>query len=283
MELTLLGTGTPMPDPDRWGPANHLRIGGNTVLVDTGNGCVRRMVQIGQDMTDLDYIFLTHMHSDHTVDLMHVLITGWIRYRKKPYTIVGPARTKDFVDRLVHAFEEDIHIRRLHDRVGEDVMNVRVIEVNHGDTFEGDGWRATALEVEHGYVKPALGFTFEEDRSKLVISGDTAVSEAIIEASSTADMLVHELMQTQPHRGGPAPDGRDWHEVDRERLTEFARRIANSHTCPHGLAEVAEKAGVPHLVATHMGEVDMEWSREVICANYPNPFTFGEDLMKFTV
>ncbi|MCY4624322.1 MAG: MBL fold metallo-hydrolase [Chloroflexi bacterium] len=283
MELTLLGTGTPMPDPNRWGPANHLRIGGNTVLVDTGNGCVRRMVQIGQDMTDLDYIFLTHMHSDHTVDLMHVLITGWIRYRKKPYMIIGPARTKDFVDRLIHAFEEDIRIRRLHDRVGADVMNVQVIEVDHGDTFEGDGWRATALEVEHGYVKPALGFAFEEDRSKLVISGDTAVSDAIIEASATANMLVHELMQTQPHRGGPAPDGRDYHEVDRESLTEFARRIANSHTCPHGLAEVAEKSGVPHLVATHMGDVDEAWSREVICANYGNPFTFGEDLMKFTV
>ena len=213
-----------------------------------------------------------------------VLITGWIRYRKKPYTIIGPARTKDFVDRLVHAFEEDIRIRRLHDRVGEDVMDVRVVEVDHGDTFEGDGWRATALEVEHGYVKPALGFTFEEDRSKLVISGDTAVSDAIIEASSTANMLVHELMQTTPHRGGPAPDGRDYHEVDRESLTEFARRIANSHTCPHGLAEVAEKSGVPHLVATHIPEVlDEAWSREVICANYSNPFTFGEDLMTFKV
>ena len=55
-------------------------------------------------------------------------------------------------------------------------MNVRVIEVNDGDYFEGNGWRATALEVEHGYVKPALGFVFEEDSSKLVISGDTAVS-----------------------------------------------------------------------------------------------------------
>ena len=81
-------------------------------------------------------------------------------------------------------------------------MNVRVIEVNDGDYFEGNGWRATALEVEHGYVKPALGFVFEEDSSKLVISGDTAVSDAIIDASSTAGLLVHELMQTQPHRGG---------------------------------------------------------------------------------
>ena len=71
--------------------------------------------------------------------------------------------------------------------------------------------------------------------------------------------------------------------VDREGLTEFARRIANSHTCPHGLAEVAEKSGVPRLVATHMGDVDEAWTRETVCANYRNPFTFGEDLMKFTV
>ncbi|MDE2837297.1 MAG: MBL fold metallo-hydrolase [Chloroflexota bacterium] len=283
MELTLLGTGTPQPSPQRAGPSNHLRIGGDSVLVDTGNGCVRRMVEAGEDTTDLDYIFLTHMHSDHTIDLAHVLITGWIRYRKRPFTVIGPARTKDFVQRLVHAFEEDIRIRRLHDRVGEDVMDVRVVEVGHGDRFEGDGWRATAIEVEHGYVKPALGFVFEEGSSRLVISGDTAVSDAVVEAASGANMLVHELMQTQPHRGGPAPDGRDYHEVDREHLTEFARRIANSHTCPHGLAEVAARSGVPHLVATHMSDLDEPWSREVICAGYGNTLTFGEDLMRFTV
>ena len=283
MELTLLGTGTPSPSPQRAGPSNHLRIGGQSVLVDTGNGCLRRMMEIGEDATGLDYIFITHMHSDHTIDLAHVLITGWIRYRKRPFTVVGPARTGDFVERLIHAFEEDIRIRRLHDRVGEDVMDVRVIETGHGDRIEGDGWRATALEVEHGYVKPALGFVFEEDRSRLVISGDTAVSDAVIEAASTSDMLLHELMQTQPHRGGPAPDGRDYHEVDRENLTEFARRIANSHTCPHGLAEVAARSGVPRLVATHMSDLDEQWSREVIGANYTNALTFGEDLMRFTV
>ena len=162
-------------------------------------------------------------------------------------------------------------------------MNVRVVEVDHGDTFEGNGWRATALEVEHGYVKPALGFVFEDDSSKLVISGDTAVSDAIVEAATSANMLLHELMYTQPHRGGPAPDGRDYHDVDRENLTEFARRIANSHTCPHGLADVAARSEVPHVVATHMGDVDEPWSREVISANYDRTLTFGEDLMRFTV
>ena len=84
MELTLLGTGTPNPSPQRAGPSNHLRIGGESVLVDTGTGCVRRMVEMGEDTTDLDYIFITHMHSDHTIDLAHVLLTGWIRYREAP-------------------------------------------------------------------------------------------------------------------------------------------------------------------------------------------------------
>ena len=284
MELTLLGTrGLPTPSPERSGPSNHLRIGGQSVLVDTGNGCVRRMMEIGEDTTNLDYIFITHMHSDHTIDLAYVLLTGWIRSRRFPFTIVGPTRTKDFVERLVHAYEEDIRIRCLHDRVGEDVMNVRVIEVGHGDHLEGNGWRATALEVEHGHVKPALGFVFEEDSSKLVISGDTAVSNAIIDASSTANLLVHELMQTQPHRGGSAPDGREYHEVDQERLTPFARRVAKSHTCPHGLADVASRSEVPRVVTCHMGDVDEPWCRKVICTDYRGQLTFGEDLMKFTV
>ena len=283
MRLTLLGTGIPQPSLTRWGPANHLSIGGDTVLFDTGNGCVRRLLGIGQDMADLDYVFLTHMHSDHTIDLAHVLITGWLRYRKAPYTIVGPLRTQDFVDRLIHAFEEDIRIRRLHERVGEDVMTPRVIEVGHGDVFERDGWRATAIEVEHGYVKPALGFVFEEDDRKLVISGDTNVSEAVIEAASDADLLLHEVMETQEHRSGAAPDGRDWHTVDREQLTVFRRRVVESHTCPHGLAEVGARSGVPRLVATHMHDVDEAWTRGVVAAEYRGAFTLGEDLMSFEV
>ena len=282
MELTLLGTGTPQPSPQRAGPSNLLRIGGESVLVDTGTGCVRRMVEIGQDTAELDYIFLTHMHSDHTIDLAHVLLTGWIRYRKRPFTVVGPARTRDFVERLVHAFEEDIRIRRLHDRVGEDVMNVRVVEVDHGDRVEGNGWRATALEVEHGYVKPALGFVFEDDNSKLVVSGDTAVSDAIVEAAASSNMLLHELMYTQPHRGGPAPDAATT-RVDRGDPHRFGAALANSHTCPHGLADVAARSLVPHVVATHMGDVDEPWSRDVITTSYDRTLTFGEDLMRFTV
>ena len=90
MEITLLGTGNPQPNLNRSGPSNHLAIGGQSVLVDCGSGSVHQMVKAGLEPRDIDMIVLTHMHSDHTIDLAHVLITGWIRYRDKPVRVIGP-------------------------------------------------------------------------------------------------------------------------------------------------------------------------------------------------
>jgi ribonuclease Z len=272
LKLTLLGTGNPQPSPQRAGPSQHLQLGDTSVLVDCGNGAARRMVEAGIDY-NVDYVFITHMHSDHTIDLAHLLISGWIQYRKKPWRIVGPARTQDFVDRLLHAFEEDIRIRRFYDRVGAEVVTPIVQEVAHGDVVEGDGWRATTIEVEHGYVVPALGFRFDADGRAIVISGDTGPCDALIEASQGADVLVHEMNSVQPdkcNKHGPAAEG----------LTEFQRRIADSHTCPHEVGGVAARANVKHLILSHLGgHVDEPAVRKVIEETYTGPLTVGYDLL----
>ena len=276
MELTLLGTGSPQPSPVRAGPSQHLSIGGDSVLVDVGSGTVRRMVEVSLDAKDVDVIFVTHMHSDHTIDLAHALITGWIRYRTKPYTIVGPPQTNEFVARLLYAFEFDLKLRKLNERVGADVMRVEVIEVNDGESFERDGWRATAVAVDHGYVKPSLGFVFEEDDRKLVISGDTSPCQAIVDASQGADLLVHELMRATP-KGDP-------HGAALEQVPLLRRRILESHTCPHDMGTIARDAGVPKLVLTHLpADSDDAWVRETVASTYHGDVTVGRDLLRMTV
>lgn len=282
MKLTLLGTGTPHPNPLRAGPSQHVQIGDSSVLVDCGSGVARRLVEMDTHPVDLDYIFITHMHSDHTIDLAHVLISGWIRNRPVPYTIIGPPQTQEFVDRLLHAFEFDIKLRRLHDRVGDEVMNVKVIEVGDGDTFTGDGWQATAIEVDHGYVKPSLGYVFEEANKKLVISGDTTACEAVVKAATGADLLVHELTQGRP--AGDPRFGGDAHGEELEKVPPLMRRIAESHTCPHQLGPLAQEAGVPRLVLSHLpANLDEPWATEIIASEYRGTLTVGQDLLQFTI
>ena len=272
MKLTLLGTGMPWPNPLRAGPSQHLQLGYASVLVDYGNGAARRMVDAGIDY-NVDYVFLTHMHSDHTVDLAHLLISGWIQYRKQPWRIIGPPYTKEFVARILHAFEEDIRLRHLHDRVGDDVMRPIVQEIGDGDVVEGEGWRATAIEVEHGYVKPSLGFRFEAAGRSIVISGDTAPCDALVEAAQGADVLVHETTAADPERcekHGPAS----------ENLTVFRQRIAASHTCCHEAGMVAARAGVKRLVLSHLPpRFDEAAALAAIRADYDGPSELGHDLL----
>ncbi len=274
MKLTLLGTGSPTPNPDRAGPSQHLQLAGASALVDCGNGAARRMVEAGLRPEDLDVIFITHMHSDHTIDLAHMLLTGWIAYRKKPVKIIGPEYIAEFVKRLLHAFELDIRIRRLEERVGKDIMHVEVQEVGRGEVIQGDGWRCTAIEVEHGYVKPALGFKFEEDRKTVVISGDTGPSEALIEAARGADILVHELMTAMPDRCTK-------HGPGAENLTVFQRRIAESHTCIHEIGDIAKRAEVGQLVLSHLPpHPDEALVKDLIGREYHGPIDVGRDLLK---
>ncbi|MEX2599265.1 MAG: MBL fold metallo-hydrolase [Dehalococcoidia bacterium] len=276
MEVTLLGTGTPTPSPVRAGPSQHLSIADTSVLIDCGSGVCRRMVECGLEPKDVDVLFVTHMHSDHTIDLAHVLLTGWIKYRTKPLVIVGPEYTREFVSRILHAFEADIALRKLHERVGDEVMNVEIVEVAGGQTFERDGWRATAVEVDHGYVKPALGFLFDDGAKKVMFSGDTTECEAVLEASRGADLLVHELT-----RG--TPDG-DPHGPALEKFPPLRQRVIESHTCPHQLGPLAREAGVPMLVATHMPvHPDASWMQEIIASEYEGEFIIGEDLLRLEV
>jgi ribonuclease Z len=276
MELTLLGTGTPNPSSVRAGPSQHIKIGDASVLVDCGSGVCRRLLEGGTSAKDIDILFVTHMHSDHTIDLAHLLIEGWRMYRTKPIKIIGPAETKNFVERLIHAFEVDINLRHLEERVGSELMKIEVVEVGHGDTYEGDGWKATVIEVEHGYVKPALGFVFEEDNKKLVISGDTTPCRALIDASKGSDLLVHELSQARP-------DG-DPHLIDMEKVPALRRRIMESHTCPHGVGPVAEEADVAKLILSHLPiDPDEDWVRETIGATYKREVVIGHDLLRVKV
>jgi ribonuclease BN (tRNA processing enzyme) len=273
LRLTLLGTGNPRPNPRRAGPSQHVAVGGGSLLVDCGSGVVRRMVEAGIPPERVDYVFITHHHSDHNVDLGHLLISGWVLGRRTPLTLVGPPGTAEYLRRVLHAHEFDLGVRRFRERLPAEALAVPVRELAAGEPVEGDDWRVTAVEVDHRVVVPAYGYRVEDARGRaLLISGDTAPCDAVVAAARGAAVLVHEVNNAGPYQ--PLPDGAT--AAQREHF----RERWESHTSAEQVGQVASRADVPTLVLTHLPPtMDPAWVRATVAADYRGELVLGEDLL----
>jgi len=160
MRAILLGTGAPPPNPARRGPATLLAHGEERFLVDAGSGVGAQLVRAGLRPFDWPRIFITHHHSDHTIDLGHLLITRWIVGQNAPLEVFGPAGTRSQIEKLLDYLDWDIEVRRrhMHDRRPP---TVRVIEIEEGKLLEAGGVTVSAFLVEHDPVRPAFGFRFD--------------------------------------------------------------------------------------------------------------------------
>ncbi len=111
IKVTLLGTGSPRPSVERSGPALLVEVGGKYLLFDSGRGVVQRLQQLDIRISDIQHIFITHLHSDHISALDDVWLTGWIYQRPLPLNIYGPNGTKSFVDHLGNSYSYDVQLR----------------------------------------------------------------------------------------------------------------------------------------------------------------------------
>ena len=107
MELVLLGTGCPKVDHKRFGPSNLVTTNKAKILIDCGSGVTQRLDQIKVSTAEIDALFLTHLHSDHVVDLYQLIISSWHSYRIKPWLIYGPKGTKKFVSKIMDAWKDE--------------------------------------------------------------------------------------------------------------------------------------------------------------------------------
>lgn len=270
MQLTLLGTGTPIPDPRRAGPSQLLHVGAEHVLVDCGTGAVRRMVEAGYQPREVHTVLVTHMHSDHSIDLGHFLITRWIQFPSTGLTLIGPSGLREYVDNLLRLLDWDIRVRDFATRLSDEVRHIDVIEIEDGWTLERDHWRVKAIKVDHYPVEHAFGFRFDSDEGSLVISGDTAPYEPLAKAAAGVDVLVHEAWL------------RPRHEPAREHMTsdaaeEFIRRRNRYHTDSHQVGKIAALADPKLLVLSHLGPIDSSLMADHVSADFRR-FVIGEDL-----
>lgn len=272
MRITLLGTGCPAVHPRRYGAAQLIEGGGVSLLVDCGNGCTQRLVEAGHSAALPDALFVTHLHSDHLVDLWQLTVAGWHAGRAAPLRLYGPAPVLRHARLLMDAWAPERAQRIAHEaRPNTAGFDLELIEIAPGQELTIGGLVVEVVEVDHAPVVPALGFVFTDGRHKLAFSGDTRPCPALVEAARGADLLVHEVFAHGAMQ--PRPGSRSAATI--EAVTRY-------HTLSTEVGRIAEAAAARVLLLTHLVPPDADPAALVaeIARDYAGPVIMGEDLMR---
>jgi ribonuclease Z len=272
MEIVFLGTGCPVVSTERYGPAQLILAEGARILVDCGSGVTQRLVAAGTPGRDLDALLLTHLHSDHLVDLYQLVVSSWHQGRDRPLPVYGPPGTRRYVDGLMALWEPELSLRIAHEkRPSTDALKVEVTEIAAGQTLAFGGLAVEVVEVDHKPVRHAFGFVFRAGGCTLALSGDTRRCAALIAAARGADLLVHEVFV---HREMPVVPG--------VRSAETVANVAGYHTLSSEVGKIAAAAGVKALALTHFvpPAADRAALLAEVAADFGGPLVLAEDLLR---
>ena len=250
-QIVMLGTGTPIPDPDRSGPAVAIVVDSVAYLFDAGAGVVRRAAAAGrngvrafasrtpwgQPSPRFDRLFLTHLHSDHTLGLADVIFTPWIQGRRVPFDIYGPPGTSHLVTSILEGNSEDI-AERLAASGGPSPTGWKAVvhEITEGTVFQDSRITVRAFPVPHAGWKYAFGYRIETPDRTIVISGDTRANSNIAEQCRGCDVLIHEVYSDSGF-SSLAPERQVYH--------------AQAHTSATQLGDIATRAKPRLLILYH--------------------------------
>ena len=268
VEVTLLGTGSPLPSPDRAGPATLVRAGGATLLVDCGRGVVMRLAAAGVLPVGLSAVLLTHLHSDHITDLNDVVTTHWVMAPgPTPLRVVGPPGTRQVVDGLLAMLAPDQQYRLDHHDDLNEGPSVEVTEVAPGDTLELGGATVVVHATDHRPVEPTVGYRVEHDGAVAALAGDTVPCAGLDALCAGADLYVQTVIREDLVRAIPSARLQD---------------ILDYHSSVEQAAQTAARGGVGTLVLTHYvppmapGAED-EW-RSIAAEHFDGEIVLGDDL-----
>jgi ribonuclease Z len=279
--VTLLGTGVPIPRPDRFGPCALVEAGDQKLLIDAGRGAAMRLFQLNIPIGRIDVQLLTHYHSDHTSGVPDLWLTGWLSShfgtRTTPYRVIGPTGAKRLMENLERAYADDIKIRHADEKLPLSGIATDVTEFDRdGTVYEKGGVTVIAFEVDHGdVIKPCYGYRFEYGGRVAVFSSDTRYNHNVIKYGAGADLLVHEVASARPELMPEA----------------YVQRIIGHHTTPRDAGRVFAQtkpklAAYTHLVLVASERIPPPSIDDVVAETretYSGPLVVGEDLMVFDI
>jgi ribonuclease Z len=272
MEIVFLGTGCPVVSTERYGPAQLILGDGAKILIDCGSGVTQRLLAAGTPGRELDALLLTHLHSDHLVDLYQLIVSSWHQGRDRPLPVYGPPGTKRYVEGLMALWEPELSLRIEHEkRPSMEALKIDVVEIAAGETLAFGGLQVQVVEVDHRPVRHAFGFVFRGGDFKLALSGDTRRCAALIDAARGADLLVHEVFV---HGEMPVVPG--------VRSAETVANVAGYHTLSSEVGKIATEAGAKALALTHFvpPAADRAALLAEVAGDFAGPLVLAEDLLR---
>lgn len=269
LKVTLLGTGAPPPEIERFGPSTLVEAGTEQLLFDVGRGTTQRLSQLNVSLDDVDVVFLTHLHADHTVGLPDLWLMSALG-GQSAIQIFGPEGTEGMLLNLREAYQADSRMTSAADATSAHV----IVE---GVVYERNDVRVTAFSVDHAAGStPAFGYRIDYAGRSLVISGDTRPSENLVRFAQGVDVLIHEIIAARPG-------------VLRE--SERANQTFNAHTSPEDAGRIFDRVKPRLAVYTHVSLLAGAVARAALAAEllprtrstYAGPVQVGEDLMTIVI
>ncbi|MGH9097337.1 MAG: MBL fold metallo-hydrolase [Acidimicrobiales bacterium] len=273
MQIIILGSGSPLPDPQRAGPSTLVRTSAGDLLFDCGRGVLMRAAAAGSGAGAFRALFLTHLHSDHITDLNDIVTMRWaMSFTPNPLPLFGPGGTSALMAATEAMLEPDIGYRLAHhDDLQWRPMST-VTEVERGVVFEEATVRVSAAPTDHAPVRPTVGYRIDEGDRSVVVAGDTVPCAGLDELCAGADMLVHTT-------------------VRRDLIEQFGLPrlldVLDYHSSVADVAQTATRNGVGSVVLTHLVPApapgtEQEWVDQAK-AHFDGEVVVASDLLTLNV
>ena len=247
-KVIVLGSGTPNPNPERYGSSYAVVVDDKAYIVDFGPGSVRRMAEMSPtwggtfkqlELQNISIAFLTHIHSDHSVGLSDLILTPWVMGRETELLLFGPPGLKKMAEYITKAYEDDINYRLFGSQPANNKgYKTNVTEINkEGTIYKDDKVEVIAFTNNHGDFTNSFGFLFITSDKRILFSGDTAISDNLIKYATDLDILIHEVYSSETFKN-KTPDWQKYHD--------------EHHTSSIDLGILANKVKPKKLVLSHI-------------------------------
>jgi ribonuclease BN (tRNA processing enzyme) len=249
IKITFLGTGTAWPRLERFPSSLLININEKNILIDIGSGIIHQLLKTKKDLNDIDYLFITHLHPDHTSELISLLFSVRKRLgfnKERPILMIGGKNIKKFYKKLRKPFGH-----------WADAGNKLIIKELVNKKANLSGIKVETLQVPHN--KESIAFKIEFKDKKIVYSGDTDFSQGLIKFSKESDVLILECSQPDKTR-------------------------KKGHLSPTLVAQIAKEANAKKLVLTHFyPEIEKENIAQIVKRTYKGKIILAKDLMEILI